>query len=62
MITLSIDMTEEQAEEMVASIQDALDEDEEWNPEFTFQPEDAENIQKHLKYQVRHSEQHYENL
>jgi len=62
MITLSIDMTEEQAEEMVASIQDALEEDEPWTPELTFQPEDAENIQKNLKFQVRHSDHYYENL
>lgn len=62
MITLSIDMTEDQAEEMVDSIQDALDEDEAWKPEFTFQPEDAENIQRNLRFQVRHNDHYYENL
>lgn len=55
-------MTDEQAEEMVASIQDALDEEESWTPELTFQPEDAESIQTNLKFQVRHGDHYYENL
>lgn len=62
MITLSIDLTEEQAEDMVADIQDSLDEGDEWNPELTFQRDNAEMIEQNLSFQIRHGDHYYNNL
>lgn len=62
MITLSINLTEEQAEEMVDSIQKSLDADEAWEPRLTFQPEDAERIQTNLEFQVNITDAHYDDL
>lgn len=51
MITLSMDLTEEQARAMIESI-DSVEEGERWEPELSFQCEDAQQIRRYLLAQV----------
>lgn len=52
MIRLSFDVTEEQAEEIIESI-DELDEDEKWEPDMEFSHQSAEAIRTKLYYALQ---------
>lgn len=62
MITLSIDISEDQAQAMIESIDDALEDGETWEPEFLFEEENAESIRQNLRFQLNHSDKYYEDL
>jgi hypothetical protein len=51
MIRLSFDVTEEQAEEIIESI-DELDEGEEWEPDMEFSHQSAKKIRTRLHYSL----------
>ena len=54
-ITLSIDMNEEQANRVVDSIEESLEDGERWSPRFAFQDDEAESIRQDVLSQL---EQH----